>query len=151
MFDKILPINTPKHNFVNIREAKSWAKENITGVYKNVDTGDVISISRSAIDKCLSESAVKKSVSFDAHLSSLMLLPTLVETSVLTETKPDRLHDSNIAEIRRFVCRILYEGEIYPVKLTVKVIKLEGSKIYSYEIMQIESPIIQNELSSRHL
>ena len=148
---RVVAIDTPKHNFANIREAKKWAKENITGVFKNVDAGDEISVSRSAIDKCLSESAVKKSVSFDAHLSTLVQLPKLVETSVLTEIKPDRLHDSNIGEIRRFVGRICYEGEVYPVKLTVKVIKLEGNKVYSYEVIQIESPVIQTDLPSRHL
>ena len=150
MFDGIIPIDTPKHHFKNIREAKKWAKENIIGFFKNENTDEEISVSKSAIDKCLSESAVKKSASFDAHLSTLMQLPKLLETSVLKEIAPDRLNDSNIDEIRRFLGAVIYERKIYPVKITVKVIKCEGSKAYSYEVMQIESPITQNELPDYH-
>ena len=143
MFDGIKLINTPKHSFKNIKEAKIWAKNNITGVYNNVNTGEAISVSRTAIDKYLSESAIKKSVSLCVHLSALMQIPKLIETSVLKTIKRDRLHDTNINEIRRFYGAIDFDSEIYPVKITVKVIKQGGNKAYSYEVMQIESPITQ--------
>ena len=51
MLEGTIVIDTPKHNFKNIKEAKTWAKENITGIYKNIDTGENISVSRTAIDK----------------------------------------------------------------------------------------------------
>ena len=144
-------INTPKHHFKNIREAKKWAKENITGMYKNVNTCEDIHVSRTAVDKYLSASAIKKSVSLDAHLSALMQMPKLIETSVLKETKQDRGNDSNISEIRRFYGAINYEDAIYPVKITIKVIKCGNNKAYSYEVMQIESPITQKELSGQSI
>jgi len=136
-------IDTPTHSFKNIKEAKKWAKDNIIGVYKNVNTGEDICVSRTAIDKYLSESAIKKSVSVNAHLSALIQIPRLIESSVLKETKRDRVNDSNISEIRRFYGAINFENEIYPVKITVKVIKDGKNKAYSYEVMQIESPITQ--------
>ena len=147
MFEETIYIDTPKHSFKNIREAKSWAKKNITGTSNNVNTGEDISISNTAIDKYLSESAVKKSVSFDAHLSALMQIPKLIETSVLKSTTQDRLNDTNIKEIQRLYGGVNYENEIYPVKITVKVIKNGENKAYSYEVMHIETPITPKELS----
>ena len=53
MFESIISIDTPKHGFRNIKEAKTWAKENITGIYRNTNTGEDIRVSRTAIDKYL--------------------------------------------------------------------------------------------------
>ena len=146
-----IALNTPKHNFKNIKEAKKWAKSNIVGTYKNDNISEDIHVSKTAIDKYLSESAIKKSVSLDAHLSALIQIPNLIETSVLKEIKQDRVNDSNINEIRRFYGAINYENEIYPVKITVKVIKCGKNNAYSYQVMQIESPITQKELSGQSI
>jgi len=151
MLEGTLVINTPRHDFKNIKEAKEWAKNNIAGTYHNTNTGEDITVSKTAIDKYLSESAIKKSVSQNAHLSALKQISKLIETSVLKEIKPDRVKDSNIKEIRRFYGAINYENEIYPVKITVKVIKQEGNKAYSYEVMQIESPVTQKELPGQSI
>ena len=147
----MISINTPIHHFKNIKEAKKWAKENITGLFKNVNTCEEICVSRTAVDKYLSESAIKKSVSIDAHLSALMQIPKLIETSILKETKKDRGNDSNISEIQRFYGAINYENVIYPVKITVKVIKSGNNKAYTYEVMLIENPITQKELSGQSI
>ena len=151
MLEGITVIETPSHDFKNIKEAKGWAKRHIAGTYKNSSTGEDISVSRTAIDKYLSESAIKKSASYNAHLSALIQIPKLIETSVLKEIKHDRTNDSNIKEIRRFYGAIKYENEIYPVKITVKVIKQEGNKAYSYEVMQIESPISLFDISGQSI
>ncbi len=136
---EVNPVDTPKHDFKNFSEARKWAKENITGTYKNTDTGEDISISGKAIDKYLSMKAVSKSVDMDAHLSALKQLPKIIETSVLKESHLDRNNDTNIKEIQRFIAFVRYEGKEYPVKLTVKAIKNEGNKAYSYEVMEIKS------------
>jgi hypothetical protein len=136
-----VPVETPKHSFVNFAEARKWAKGNITGTYKNESTGERIRVSNSAIDKYLSKKAVEKSVSLDAHLSALTKIPELIETFVLSEVHPDRNNDSNIKEIQRLSGAIDYEGNVYPVKITVKSIINEGNKAYSYEVMEIESPV----------
>jgi hypothetical protein len=133
-------INTLKHNFKNFNEAKIWAKKHIVGTYRNEDTKNDIYIAKNAIDKYLSASAVLKSVNKDVHLSTLMVLPRLIETSVLSESQPDRDNNYHIKEIQRFYGTISYENTIFPVKITVKAIQNEGNKAYSYEVMKIESP-----------
>jgi hypothetical protein len=114
MLEGTTPIETPKHDFKNIAEARSWAKENITGTYYNVNAGEDISVSRTSIDKYLSESAIKKSVDLDAHLSALKKLPQLIENSVLVERHPDRDSDNHIKEIQRLYSAINYKGKIFP-------------------------------------
>ncbi len=133
-------VDTPKHTFKNIKEARTWAKANIVGIYRNVDTGEDIKVSKATIDKCLSEKAVTKSVYFPAHLSALVVLPKLIETAVLKEKAPNRKDSISVIEVQRFYGAINYEGCCYPVKLTVKVVVNEGKRAYSYEVLQIENP-----------
>jgi hypothetical protein len=140
MLEDTTPIETPKHSFKSIAEARTWAKENITGVYRNANTGEDISISRKAIYKYLSEKAVSKSINLDAHLSVLKQLPKLIETSVLREVKQDRDNNPEIKEIQRLYGAISYKEQTHPVKITVKVTKNEGNKAYSYEVMEIKKP-----------
>jgi hypothetical protein len=128
-----------------LQKQKKWAKENITGTYHNENTDKDISISKTAIDKYLSEKTIKKSASVDVHLSAIKQIPKLIETSVLKEKHNDRNEDSNIQEIQRLYGAIKYEGRNYPVKITVKVIKTEGNKAYNYEVMQIASPVGTHE------
>ncbi|MDR3143229.1 MAG: hypothetical protein LBU37_16105, partial [Tannerellaceae bacterium] len=133
-------IETPRHDFKNIGEARTWAKENITGTYHNANADEDISVSRTAIDKYLSEKAIKKSTSIDVHLSAIKQLPKLIETSVLVERHPDRDSDIHIKEIQRLYGAINYKGENYPVKITVKATLNDGNKAYSYEVMSVETP-----------
>ncbi|MCL2682105.1 MAG: hypothetical protein FWE63_01300 [Bacteroidales bacterium] len=133
-------IYTLKHNFKNIKEARKWAKKNIVGIYKNDITDEDIRVSSKAIDKYLSESAIKKSVSQCAHLSALIKIPELIKTAILKDIHDDTNQDKNIKEIQRLYGAIIYEGNIYPVKITIKVSQIEGSKAYSYEVMKIENP-----------
>ena len=140
MLEGTTPIKTPKHNFKNIDEARIWAKKNITNEYKNARSGEVIYISNLAVDKYLSEKAVKKSVSLDAHLSTLVSIPQLIETSILKETGTDINNDVNIKQIQRFYGSVNYNGNVYPVKITVKAYKNNTNKAYSYEVLDIENP-----------
>ena len=144
MLEGTTPIDAPKHNFKNFDAARKWAKENIVGTYKNEDTGEDIYASKNSIDKYLSQKAVEKSANRDAHLSALKQLPQLIKTSIRKETEQDRANSENIKEIQRFYGAIKYEGQTYPVKITVKATKREGNKAYSYEVMEIESPVEQN-------
>ncbi|MCL2027764.1 MAG: hypothetical protein FWG79_04665 [Bacteroidales bacterium] len=142
MLERTTPVSTPKHNFKNFDEAKLWAKKNIVGTYKNVHSNEDISVSGRAIKKYLSASAVLKSADKDAHLSALTQLPALIETSILKETYQDKNHNLDIKEIQRFYGAIDYEHNVYPVKITVKAYPVGTSNAYSYEVMEIESPII---------
>jgi predicted transglutaminase-like protease len=73
-------------------------------------------------------------------LSTLKVLPELIKTSILKETHPDKGKDVNIKEIQRLYGTVNYGEKKYPIKITVKIIKSEGNKAYSYEVMGIESP-----------
>jgi hypothetical protein len=136
MFKDTIPIETPRHSFKNFDEARKWAKENIVGTYKNDNTGEDIYIAKNAIDKYLSKKAVEKSINRDAHLSALVKLPQLIKTSLLKETQQDRANNENIKNIQRFYGAISSEGKTHSVKITVKAIKTERNKAYSYEVMQ---------------
>jgi hypothetical protein len=140
MLEGTTPIDAPKHSFKNFDEARRWARENIVGTYKNEHTGEDINVSKTAIDKYLSEKAVTKSVNMDAHLSALKQLPSLIKTSILRELKQDRDDNPEIKEIQRLYGAISYEGLTHPVKITVKVTRSQGNKAYSYEVMEIENP-----------
>ena len=136
MLEEIISIDTPKHNFKNFDEARMWAKENIVGSYKNDNTGEDINVSKTAIDKYMSASAVLKSIDKDAHLSVLTKLPHLIVTSILKEIKQDRKNNQDIKEIQRFYGTINYENETYLVKLTVKAYPTGKNKAYSYEVIK---------------
>ena len=145
IFGQIIP--TDKHDFKNIREARVWAKENIVGSYKNEMTNETVYVSKIAIDKYLSESAVRKSANLDIHLSALKVLPKLIQTSILKETQHDRDNNKDIKEIQRFYGAIDYASMTYAVKITVKVYPTGINNAYSYEVLKIECPITTSELS----
>ena len=142
MLDGTTPINTPKHDFKNFDEARKWANKNVVGTYKNTHSNEDINVSRRTIKKYLSASAVLKSVDKDTHLSALTELPVLIETSILKETYGDKNNNLDIKAIQRFYGAIDYENKIYPVKITVKAYPVGTNNAYSYEVMEIESPII---------
>jgi len=140
MFKETTLINVPRHSFKNIKEARHWAKKYIIGSYRNNNTGEDIRISAIAIDKYLSESATRKSINLDVHLSALKMLPKLLETSILKERKPDKYKDNHIKEIQRLYGVINYERTAHLIKITVKATYNNGNKAYSYEILQIKTP-----------
>jgi hypothetical protein len=147
MLEGTTPVNTPKHSFKNFDEARKWAKENIVGTYKNDNTGEDINVSKTAIDKYVSASAVLKSANKDAHLSALRQIPKLVQTAILRERQQDRDNNQDIKEIQRFYGAINYQGKNYPVKITVKSYPTGSNKAYSYEVLKIENPTGQWEHS----
>jgi hypothetical protein len=151
MLEGTTPIDTPKHGFKNFDEARQWAKKNIIGTYKNDNTGENLRVSNKIIGKYLSEKAVKKSVSIDAHLSALMQLPSLVKTSILKESSPDSENSRNIKEVQRFYGAINYEGKTYLVKLTVKVLVDKINNVYTYEVIDIENPNGQKSRSDKSM
>ena len=139
MFNETIVIETPKHSFNNIKEAKEWAKNSIVGTYKNNDTGEDIRISNLAISKYLSKKTVEQSISIDAHISALKQMPSLIKTALLKERSTDKDNNINIKEIQRLYGAIRYESQTYPVKITVKVYKTEVSKAYTYEVINIKT------------
>ena len=142
------------HGFKNFEEAKEWAKNNIARTYDNDETGGKgnIRISNTAIGKFLTQSAVDKSESKDAHLAVLKVLPDVIRESVDAETHPDFNKDGN--EVRsaensvnknvlmhRLYGAVDIDGKTYRVKVTLKEDKQNENlprKAYSYEATKIE-------------
>ena len=141
------------HGFKNLREAREWAKGNIARVYSSEETGGKgsILISRSAIDKYLSESAIAKSSSMNAHLSVLKVLPSVIRTGVDAEQHLDYLKGTdNIRDprngvregvmIHRVYGAVSIGDNTYRVKVTLKVYDDASRHVkpHSYEATKIE-------------
>ena len=128
-----------EHGFINFKEARKWAKDNLVGDYNNPEIGSV-HISGLAIDKYLSAPAVTKSINKDIHLSTLRVLPRILENSFIGEIHEDRDYDANIKDIVRLFGCVNINGVSYRVKTTVKRYNDNGakSKAYSYEVTEIE-------------
>lgn len=137
---RITIISAPKdHGFKNFAEAKKWAKQNIVGTVQQPEIGEV-NISRTAIDKYLSQKAVEKSDTKDVHLLALRVMPQIIENSVVGEIHEDKNNIPQLSDIVRLYSAIEINEKLYRVKTTVKryndsTIK---SKAYSYEVKEIE-------------
>ena len=145
-------VEAAPHQFKNFNEAKSWAKANIARVYSDEETGGKgeIEISRTAIDKYFSSSAVSKSVSADVHMSAVTVLPDIIRESIVGEIHPDYKKVNGIrspknganqdVDIHRLYGALSIDGQNYRVKTTVKKYNdgVTKSKPYSYEVLKIE-------------
>lgn len=142
------------HGFNNYKEAKTWAKQNVSKSYNDKETGGKgnVRISNAAIDKFLSQSAVDKSDSKDVHMAVLKVLPGLLKTSIDVETHPDfikgedgkRNAENGInkdALVHRCYGAVSLDGKLYRVKITLKEDPRDLSfphVTHSYEATKIE-------------
>ena len=150
---EIVPADA-NHGFKNYKEAKTWAKENISKVYDNDESGEkgIVRISNGAIDKFLSQSAVDKSDTKDVHLSVLKVLPEVLKNSIEAEVHPDffKGKDGKRVSANGFNKDVLVhrcygaadiDGKLYRVKITLKE-DLRDSEFphvtHSYEATKIE-------------
>lgn len=142
------------HGFNNYKEAKTWAKQNVSKSYNDKETGGKgnVRISNAAIDKFLSQSAVDKSDSKDVHMAVLKVLPGLLKTSIDVETHPDfikgedgkRSAENGINKdvlVHRCYGAVSLDGKLYRVKITLKEDPRDLSFphiTHSYEATKIE-------------
>ena len=150
---EIVPADA-NHGFKNYKEAKVWAKENISKVYDNDETGEkgIVRISNGAIDKFLSQSAIDKSDTKDVHLSVLKVLPEVLKNSIEAEVHPDffkgkdgkRVSANGFNKdvlVHRCYGAVDIDGKLYRVKITLKE-DLRDSEFphvtHSYEATKIE-------------
>lgn len=139
--------------FRNAADAKEWAlSHGIVGKMSNEDTrgkGEV-AISITSLEKMLSGSALRKSVTPDIHYASLMRLRDIIRESFVAEMHPDyrkvnglRSIDNGInpmVEIAVLYGCVAIAGIPYRVKTTLKLHRdpAQPTKAYSYEISNIE-------------
>lgn len=142
------------HGFANYKEAKAWAKQHVSKVYNNEETGGKgdVRISNAAIDKFMSQSAIDKSDSKDAHMAVLKVLPEVLKSSIDVETHPDFLKGEDgkrRAEngmnkdvlVHRCYGAVSIDGKPYRVKITLKEEMRNRSlphNTHSYEATKIE-------------
>lgn len=142
------------HGFANYKEAKAWAKQHVSKVYNNEESGGKgeVRISNAAIDKFMSQSAIDKSDSKDVHMAVLKVLPEVLKSSIDVETHPDFLKGEDgkrRAEngmnkdvlVHRCYGAVSIDGKPYRVKITLKE-EVRNKKLphntHSYEATKIE-------------
>ena len=142
------------HGFANYKEAKAWAKQHVSKVYNNEETGGKgdVRISNAAIDKFMSQSAVDKSDGKDVHMSVLKMLPEVLKNSIDVETHPDFLKGADGKRrpengmnkdvlVHRCYGAVSIDGKPYRVKITLKEDPRDVSfphVTHSYEATKIE-------------
>ena len=140
--------------FNNREEAEKWGKENIAQTLDDEKSGGkgVIIISKNAIGKFCSDSAIKKSVNRDIHFKTLQMIPELIHDGAIVENHPDYLKGTNGKRSpengigSQFVTiHVLYgaveiNDVLYRVKVTLKEDPSSGKPngAYSYETTKIE-------------
>ena len=134
-------------------QAKVWAcAHGIPGLMSDVDTrgkGEV-AISLSSLEKMLSGSALRKSVTPSIHFAALMRVRDIIRESFVAEIHPDykkingvRSPDNGInpmVEIAVLYGCVALGGIPYRAKTTLKLHRdlSQATKAYSYEISNIE-------------
>lgn len=158
--EKVKVVEVEKHNFGSkeretINNAKAWAISNlVTTGNQDLPTmrdGTSYTISKKAIEKYLSESAVKKSENLDTHLSVLTKLTDVIHESIEAEIYADynvkdetgkrkaELGYGNNILVHRLYGAVEMDGKIYRVKTTMQEFRGgEENKPHSYEVTKIE-------------
>lgn len=153
----VVPVE--KHSFGNnietsLSNAKAWAKDNLVTTGKSelptMRDGTPYTISKKAVEKYLSESAVTKSENLDIHLSVLPKLTDVIHESIEAEIHPDYNKDKdgnrsirngygdNIL-VHRLYGAVQLDGKTYRVKTTMQEFRGgEENKPHSYEVTKIE-------------
>ena len=157
--EKVKVVEVEKHGFGSkeretINNAKAWAISNLVTTGKQelptMRDGTTYTISKKAIDKYLSESAVKKSENLDTHLSVLTKLTDVIHESIEAEIHPDykkgedgmRSVENGYGEgvlVHRLYGAVEIDGKMYRVKTTMQEFRGgEENKPHSYEVTKIE-------------
>ena len=116
------------------------------GVHTNKKTGIEANLSGDSINKMGSEKAIEKSkvngFSVDEHFEVANRIVELYENADLTETKPDKNNSPDLKSIKRFDSDVtLKNGKKAVAHITVKESVMNGHKIYSVEVMDLEKKI----------
>ena len=159
--EKVKVVEVEKHSFKGenegaIENARTWAKENLVTTNKQelptMRDGTPYTISKKAVDKYLSSSAVSKSDELGIHLSVLPKLTDVIHESIEAEIHPDykkgengmRSVENGYGEgvlVHRLYGAVELDGKTYRVKTTMQEFRGgEENKPHSYEVTKIELP-----------
>ena len=157
--EKVKVVEVEKHSFKGenegaIENARAWAKENLVTTNKQelptMRDGTPYTISKKAVDKYLSSSAVSKSDELGVHLSVLTKLTDVIHESIEAEIHADykkgedgtRGVENGYGEgilVHRLYGAVEIDGKTYSVKTTMQEFRGgEENKPHSYEVTKIE-------------
>ncbi|MCD8304937.1 MAG: hypothetical protein LUC86_08975 [Prevotellaceae bacterium] len=111
--------------------ARRWMYDNLHGDYVNSDTGDVITVEKSAAGKVPSHDERDK-----AHFQSIAAIPDLIRNAVFVDELPNKKGNGKFQSYRYYVCGLRIGGEDYTVKMVVGV--KNGKKYYDHSLTGIE-------------
>jgi len=133
---------TPTRPAGTMAEAGAAVSALIGEPITNRDDGMVATISGNTASKMLSGSALKKSVSPQAHFAAVAHVDQLFAGGVRGASGPDIDGDPNIRAMHRYYAPLRFGGETLLAKLTVKEFARasEGNRIYSVEALEIVKP-----------
>lgn len=157
--EKVKVVEVEKHSFKGenegaIENARAWAKENLVTTNKQelptMRDGTPYTISKKAVDKYLSSSAVSKSDELGVHLSVLSKLTDVIHESIEAEIHADYKKGENGTRgiengygegvlVHRLYGAVEIDGKTYRVKTTMQEFRGgEVNKPHSYEVTKIE-------------
>lgn len=156
--EKVKVVEVEKHLFGEnkadaIKNARTWAKDNLAtknGDMPTMRDGTPYIISKAAIDKYLSNSAISKSDDPFVHLSVLKKLTDVIHESIEAEIHADykkgedgmRSVENGYGEgvlVHRLYGAVEIDGKMYRVKTTMQEFRGgEENKPHSYEVTKIE-------------
>ena len=157
--EKVKVVEVEKHGFEGdskgaIEEARTWAKDNLVTTNKQdlptMRDGTPYTISKKAVEKYLSLSAVSKSDDLGVHLSVLPKLTDVIHESIEAEIHADykkgedgtRSVENGYGEgvlVHRLYGAVEIDGKMYRVKTTMQEFRGgEENKPHSYEVTKIE-------------
>ena len=156
--EKVKVVEVEKHLFGEnkadaIKNARTWAKDNLAtknGDMPTMRDGTPYIISKAAIDKYLSNSAISKSDDPFVHLSVLKKLTDVIHESIEAEIHADykkgedgmRSVENGYGEgvlVHRLYGAVEIDGKTYRVKTTMQEFRGgEENKPHSYEVTKIE-------------
>ena len=106
-------------------------RDNLRGNYLNIDTGDLIRITRKGAEKVTRHDAEN-----EAHLKSLALIPELIKQSIYISDEINEKEKTGYDTFRYYVVGLKMEGIDYTVKLAIGV--KNGYTYYDHALTPIE-------------
>ena len=113
------------------KSAEKYLRSNIRGSYLNVDTGDLIKVTRKGAEKVTRHDAENL-----AHLKSLALIPELIRKSIFIAEDLNEKNKNEYDTFRYYVVGLKMEGIDYTVKLAIGV--KNGCTYYDHALTPIE-------------
>jgi hypothetical protein len=130
--------------------ARLAAKDFLNTPLTNADSGLQASVSRSTLDKMLSQSSVKNSRQVQAHMKAVANLDKLFAIALERETRPSNKNPETIEAIHHFNAPMVFNSDVVNVHILVKEFKDKGTgaRIYDVKAVEIANPVASGEFTA---